>query len=276
MDGTSGGAMTEREVALVLRRAAEIDRPGPALPAVLDEAAVEQAALEAGISRAAVRQAVAELRAGVLSPAPTRRPGLLSPPVLVVGRLLTVPRAVAEARLHEFLQVEHFEALRRMGDRTCWVRSASLAARVHRLVDRGVQRRLVLREVRRVDLAVVDDGIGAGGEGEPTRTLVALEIDVRPWRQGHARLLGAGTAVGTGLAGVALALGGIDPLTLAATGAGGGIAAGGQAAGRAYYRSRVSAIEMAVEGVLDGLEHGHGSLPPGAHRDEPRDHRAGR
>src|SRR5262249_16119522 len=60
--------LTQDQVALVLRRAADLDRHlGQTAPEpTLDPAAVEQAAIEAGISRAAVRRALAELHSGLL------------------------------------------------------------------------------------------------------------------------------------------------------------------------------------------------------------------
>jgi hypothetical protein len=56
------------EAAAVFRRAAELDLRSSAAPGrALDLAALEQAGLEAGLSRDAIRQAVAEVKAGTLS-----------------------------------------------------------------------------------------------------------------------------------------------------------------------------------------------------------------
>ena len=58
--------LTEDEVALVFRRAAELEAQAPGERAHLDLATLEQIAVEAGLSPAAVRQAVDELRTGRL------------------------------------------------------------------------------------------------------------------------------------------------------------------------------------------------------------------
>ena len=71
-DTGRGARLTSDEVARVLHRAAELealdDATGPVV--AYDAAAVEEAAREVGLSPAAVRQAVAELRVGVLPTPP--------------------------------------------------------------------------------------------------------------------------------------------------------------------------------------------------------------
>lgn len=262
-----GGELSEEEVALVLRRATELDRPAPSLPGVVDAAALEEAAAEVGVPRSAVRQALAELRSGALTtapPSPAAR--LLGPPLVVVHRSLQARPAVVTSRLRDFLRGEHFEVRRTLGARTTWVPRASLGARVARSVDRSVRRRLVLREVQHVELGVFDDDRCGGSQ-------VTLAIDVRHLRQSQAVLVGGGVAAGGALAVVALALGGLDPLALLATAGGGGVATGGHAAGRALYRSGTSDLLARVEGVLDRIDGGGldgGSIDGGGPRGDRR------
>jgi DNA-binding transcriptional ArsR family regulator len=245
--------LTEEEVALVLRRAAELDHPPLPAGAALDDATLEEAAVDAGLSRAAVRQALAELRAGLLAPAhPDPGRGLLRPPVLAVRRALPGRRQEVAARLHQFLERELFELLRDRGERTTWAASGSLRARVQRRVDQHVQRRLILRDVSRVDVTVVDDP-GSGGD----RALALLEVDVRPWRRGEAALLGGGAAAGLTVAAGGLVLLGPDiPASMAAVASGGGLVAAGHTLGVRYYRANVGAIATSLEGVLDRIERG--------------------
>ncbi|MCA1693173.1 MAG: hypothetical protein LC733_13640 [Actinobacteria bacterium] len=74
------GDLNQEQIALVLRRAAELDRETACPPGTgLDEISLEHAAVEAGISPLSVRRALAELRAGVLDrpegTSATARPG---------------------------------------------------------------------------------------------------------------------------------------------------------------------------------------------------------
>lgn len=58
---TRDGGISDADVAALLRRAAELDVQLAERQAMLSPAQVEQVALEAGISQAAIRQAIAEL-----------------------------------------------------------------------------------------------------------------------------------------------------------------------------------------------------------------------
>ena len=91
-----GDRLDDEQIALVIRRASELDGQSPAGQPGLDLVLLEEAAVEAGLSRESVRRAVAELRAGALAldtGAPARRTAL-GPPSLTVSRC--VPGPVAE------------------------------------------------------------------------------------------------------------------------------------------------------------------------------------
>ncbi|MDQ3979568.1 MAG: hypothetical protein M3314_08460 [Actinomycetota bacterium] len=244
------GDLSQEEIALVLRRAAELDRDASCQPGTgLDAVALEQIALEAGITPQSVRRALAELRAGVLDQPPAPRRAWLGPPTLTVCRTLPGPAALVEQQLHRFLARELFELRRDLGERTVWVARRGLDARVRRTIDRGVQRRLILREVQHVELSVIAE---PGGEDE--RVLVRMEIDVRAMRRTQGKVSAAAAATGGGLAAIGAGLAGLDPVLLVTTAAGGGIAAAGYRVGSAFYRSRVEDIESGVAGLLDRLE----------------------
>jgi hypothetical protein len=243
------GELSQEQIALVLRRAAQLDLESCPPGTGLDVVALEQAAAEAGISTPSVRRALAELRAGLLERPPPPRRAWLGPPTLTVCRTLPGPAVTVQHELHRFLARELFELRRDFGPRTAWVARRGLDARVRRTLDRSVQRRLLLRDVQFVELSVVDEPGSEGG-----RVLVRLDIDVRAMRRTQGKVAGGGAALGGGIAALTAGLVGIDPVLLLSTAAGAGIAAGGHRAGSALYRNRVGEIESAVAGMLDRLE----------------------
>jgi len=68
LGGMDGEGLAEDEVALVLRRATQLDGASTPDPVKRTPQALEAAAVEVGLSRDAVRQALAEMRAGTLHP----------------------------------------------------------------------------------------------------------------------------------------------------------------------------------------------------------------
>jgi hypothetical protein len=176
------------EVAIVLRRAAELDAALPAgsggddldLVDGVDEESVLEAAEEAGFSQPAVSTALAELRAGSLEPATPV--GLIIDQRIVPGAAPIVDRVV-----ERLLDRERFCIRRRDGDRVVWVRgprSWSDALRLRRGPD--------LRPLDEVSVTV------AAVPGE-SRTLVRVESAHRA-DPGDAAVAGA-MGGGIGLAG---------------------------------------------------------------------------
>lgn len=251
--------LSQDEVALVLRRAAELDRDlGSSSEArCYNEAAVEQAALEAGLSQPAVRRALAEMRAGLLDASP-RRPyrRILGPATITVCRTVPGPVAEVERHLHRFLHEQLFQLRRDHGNRTTWVRRRGLEASARRVIDKAVQRRLVLSEANHVDVLVV--------EHDSDWVLVRLDVDVLSIRHAQGTLAGGAAAVGGGIAATSAAVVGLDPALLMATGVGLGLASAGHWAGRTIYRSRVGEIEAGLGGVLDRLERRDRGIARGA------------
>ena len=119
-----GSSLTQDQIALVLRRAAELDRDlgsiGPA--GGLSPEAVEEAAVEAGLSRVAVRRALAELQSGLLQTPARPARSLLGPPTFELSRAVPGPPERVERQLHAFLRDQLFEMRRDMGSRTTWIR----------------------------------------------------------------------------------------------------------------------------------------------------------
>ncbi|MFP5319955.1 MAG: hypothetical protein ACLGI2_16895 [Acidimicrobiia bacterium] len=246
--------LSQDQIALVLRRAAELDRElGAGCPSGLDDAAVEQAAVEAGISSPAVRRALAEWRAGVLAQAPGRsRHRILGPPTLTVCRTLPGPVSVVEDQLHRFLRAELFDLRRDMGARTTWVRRRSLEATARRAVDRAVNHRLVLRDVNHVDLSIV--------EQDDDWVLVRVDVDVLALRHAQGTVAGSATFVGSGATAFVAALNGLHPAVLVVGAAGAGVMGAGLWVGSSRYRKRAQELESGLGGVLDRIERGRTRL----------------
>jgi hypothetical protein len=195
--------LTSDEVALVLRRAAELDTADePAGGEGYDPAAIEDAAREVGLSPTAVRQAVAELRVGALVPTTAPGPGrrVARRPLGASSRLVTHQRLVASppdavhAAVDRFMRTQMFELRRRGGDRAVYRQRSDMVSHLRRRLDfAGAIKLDGLRSVDVVATPADDD-----------RTLVRLEADLVSSR---ANALAGGAAVGsavtitTGLAG---------------------------------------------------------------------------
>lgn len=250
---SEGERLDREQIALVLRRATELDGQLGPDPSGLDLSSLEEAAVEAGLTRESVRRAVAELKAGALAPG---RPGGatpagLGPAVLTVSRSMPGPAPVVDAILRRFLAKEQFRIRRDFGQASSWDRRRDVPARVRVSLDRGVSHRFVLRQVRHVEIAVVEEPGSAGG-----RVMVKLAVDVAPLRRSHRVAVAQGAGLGLTATAAAVGLAGIGmPEALVAlpaiTGSG---AAAGHLLGRSKFRSGVSDLETALEGFLDGVE----------------------
>ena len=230
--------ITSDQAAAVFRRAAELDlRRSAPKGRELDLAALEQAGLEAGLSRDAIRQAVAEVKAGTLEP---------KRQLVVVSRTLNIGESELEKAVAAFMRQQNCRLMRRLEDRVIWTPDRSFFGGVRRMTD--FSRKIVLREVGEVTTCVV------GIPGEPGRSHVRFEIDMARIRRGWNALPMALGAAGIAGASVAAAL---EPSALIAIVPGATAAVGGGFAGaRAGYRSSVRRNATAVERFLDLLERG--------------------
>ena len=242
--------LTDEQTALVLRRAAELDCETRVEVVGLDPATLEDVAVEAGLSRESVRRALAELRLGTLPAPPAGRRSsrsLFGPDTVTVHRGVAAPAPAVEALLREYLESQLFRVIRDIGGGSLWSPRDDLKASVQRTVDRTVQRRLVLGDVGRIQAAVT-------AERAEDRSVVHLEVNVREVRRASGRMVLAGSAVGAAAIGGSLLLAGLDPATVVALPVGAGAAYAGHRLGTSHYRLRVSEIETALQGALDGLD----------------------
>jgi hypothetical protein len=245
-----GERLDEDQIALVLRRATELDVQSHAGRAGLDLVLLEEAAVEAGLSRESVRRAVAELRAGTLpvhaSP-PARRAGL-GPTSMTVARCLPGPSREVDDILRRFLAKEQFHLRRDFGTNSIWTRRQDVGARVRIQYDKSIHRRLVLRDAERVEMAVVEE------PGDRGMVMVKVAVDVAPLRRAHRLTVGKGA--GLGLAGASagvLVFGMPEAIVVVPAATASGLALGHRI-GLHRYRSTVDDLRTALEGFLDGIE----------------------
>jgi hypothetical protein len=238
----SGERLTQEEVAVVLRRAAELD--AAATSAARDDALpvelVEAGAAEVGLDPASVRQAVAELRAGMLTDDPPRR---RTRPHLVAARIVAVEPAEAVRRTGVFLARQLLVKARDRDAVQVWRHREDVVARLLRTVDWRATYRLDVATEVIVRAVPATDG-----------TLVRLDAPVGRGASWARRLvtgcvLVAGTAVT-----IATAAAGDAGWALAAAGGTAVIGAGGYASARAGLRRSERKALDALEGMLDELE----------------------
>lgn len=242
-----GERLDDEQIALVLRRATELDGQSPADQPGLDLAVLEESAVEAGLSRESVRRAVAELRAGALvagdsTPARRRR---LGPETVTVSRCVPGPAPAVDDILRRFLAKEQFHVRRDFGTSSVWTRRQDVSARVKVQYDRSIHRRLMLNDAEQVELAVVEE------PGERGMVMVKLTVDVKGLRRAHRVALGKGAAAGAAVAaGVLLSS---VPELLAVAPAAAGVAIGHRV-GTNDVRTTVEELTTRLEGFLDGVE----------------------
>ncbi|HET7720141.1 MAG TPA: hypothetical protein VFK43_09260 [Acidimicrobiales bacterium] len=245
-----GDRLDDEQIALVIRRASELDGQSPAGQPGLDLALLEEAAVEAGLSRESVRRAVAELRAGALavdSGVPSRRTAL-GPASLTVSRCVPGPLGDVDGILRRFLAKEQFHLRRDFGTSSTWTRRQDVGARVRVHYDRSIHRRLLLRDAEQVELAVVEE------PGDRGMVMVKLTVDVKPLRRAHRVAVGKGASAGAAVAGVALVVLSMPVEAVAVPAALAGGVALGHRRGVRQYRDMVGDVETALEGFLDGVE----------------------
>lgn len=239
--------LSQAELAAVLRRATELDARGDLeLPeARLDPALVEAAAVEAGLSRAAVRQAMGEVLQGADTPQVYADKGLLPVSQLAVVREVPGASDELDARIGHFLRRQLFTQQRIFANGSRWAPRKGWTANIRRGTDPGG--RFVLKSVRSVEVTLTPTA--------EDRVVVRVVLDLSQLRTTHRSYLAGGAAGGVLVGGGAVAAFGVDPITLAAVPVAGGVVVGGHFLGRATARNEAEGIHTAVAGLLDRLEH---------------------
>lgn len=248
--GRAAEGLTRDQVAEVLRRAAELDADD-ATPSHLSElvspAVVEDAAVEAGLSRTAVRRALVELALSTQAPATVSAPEVVKGGrVVLVRRVPGTPEAVTE-RVDRFLRRQLFVRERIYDGGSWWAPDRSQNARMRR--DMDLKGRHALRPAASVDVRVVRDTTA-----DDDHVVVRFEVDVSGLKQRQRRALTRTTTVGLGVSGGLALIIGPEALLVGAPVAA-GVGARRQFRARDRARRDVSRIDVALNGLLDRIEH---------------------
>ena len=237
----------------VLGRAAELAVSSPEGLESLTEERVIEIGREVGIAESHLRQALAEERTRLVVP---EEPGIIAQ-YFGAGRASATrtvrgkPDAVLASLDRWMLNEECLQVKRRFPDRITWEARRDLVGNIKRGFNLG-GRGYALSKAAEVAATVVavDDA----------RSLVRLDADLEPPRRGTVAwstiTAGASTAGGVGLAAVALVAN--VPLAIGAA-VGGVIALSGIAGATAIakaHRKLVARAQLALDQVLDQLEHG--------------------
>ena len=242
-------ALDRAAVERVLARAGELQRQdgaGEEPSETLSEEQIVELGKEVGLSPAYLRQALAEERTRVAVP-PERGltaaivgPGLAGASRTVRG----TPAAILGALEPWMERQECLRVKRRFPDRLVWEPGGGVMQDVGRWLNlwgRGYH----LRRAAEVSATVV--------AVDEQRSLVRLDADLRHARSASigssAASLGAGTVVGA----AAIALGVMVPVAIVPALALGG---GGTWAARRNYHRSLTLVQLALEQILDRLEHG--------------------
>lgn len=236
----------------VLGRAAELQAGGGDTREVISEADLLEIGREVGLSPEHLRQALAEERTRVtLAPEHGVAARLAGPAQAVASRTVAGTPSSVLAALDAWMQREEcLQVKRRFGERLTWEPRQDLLGSIMRGVKLG-GRGYALARASEVGATVT--AIDA------SRVLVRLDADLTVARR--QRLAGGGALVGGGVAGgsafavaavVANATLLVLPLALIPVAVGAGI---GYAVARGH-RAQVARLHVALEQVLDRLEHG--------------------
>lgn len=233
----------------ILQRAAELQATERDLGEGLTEAELYSLGEEVGLSPGHLRQAIIEERT---RPAAVRPTGLgvwlAGPPLVSAERILPQGAKVVSEALHWWMdEGEVMQVKRRFPDVTVWEARRGAMAAIRRSLRTGHPRQLA--RVHEVSGTVTDLGDG--------RCHVRLTADVSKQRREHvagAIVLVTGGAV---VSAVAIGIGVAEWAALLATPVGGLL---GYGAARSQW-NEVRRAEVALEQVLDRLEHGEITVP---------------
>lgn len=223
--------------AAVFRRAAELERHGPA--GGLDERTVLEAGSEVGYSPEVMRRAIAEYRAGLLGDGGHT---LVGPHAARATRTLPCTPAVAAERMARVFVRRRYRRLRDTEGLQVWVPRRGVVDAVREAFDKAW-----IRGVQRIEARIV--GTGSGTELVLVAERAALRRGLLATRLGGAALGGGGAAAcaaAAALTGEPAALLGVPVLV----GAGGAAWIGSGTA----YRQRLEMVREALEGLLDEVE----------------------
>ena len=244
---------SRRQVELILRRTAELERKREDSMEAISTDDLEKVAAELGMSQEALRQALAESRAGMLTAEEaTFLDRFFGSGLVEARRFVPTDLARTRAAVERFLQEQGFQIKRHRGDITVWEPARDLWSWLRRTFRGGPYRlpRELDIEVRVAEMP-----------GGPHPVLVQLKVDAHRLRGTSVGGSVAAVVLGTGIAiagSVLLPL----PTELALWAAGAGAGTIGVVGARSSYRKERERLEIALERFLDFLEHEPPQLAP--------------
>ena len=242
----------------VLARAAELQMRNADPGEALTEAQLLELGKEVGLTPEYLRQAIAEERTRIAVPgAEGDARSFFGPSVATASRVVRGTQASVLAQIDDWMQREEcLQVRRRYTDRMTWEARRDLVGNIRRGFNLG-GRGYVLSRAAEVGATVVAI--------DETKVLVRVDADLGPARQrsvGLAGTLAGGSIVASGgVVALAAATGGsvlIAGIIAAVWAASGG--AGFVATARSQRRA-VQRAQLALEQVLDRLEHGDARKP---------------
>jgi len=228
--------LTTDEVAMVLRRAAELEaETGDADPTeAVSASVVLEAAEEVGLSPVAVRQALAELRTGAL-------PTVGTPSSITESRVVAASPDQVFAEADRYLRRRGYVQRRRQGQWALYRPGRDLLRQLQRIIDVDGARQLTGASAVVVTVSAMPDG----------GTLARLEATLDAGRRGIASTAAAyGTLAVTGT--VAVATGNPAPLLVGAP-LGAAVGTAGWTRRRRWRHRRTEEIHETLAALLDRL-----------------------
>jgi hypothetical protein len=242
----------------VLGRAAELQAGGADAPDAITEEQLIEIGKEVGLSPEHLRQALAEERTRVvLAPEAGVAARMAGPGRASAARVVSGSVAATLTALDTWMQREEcLQVKRRYGDRLTWEPRRDLLSSAQRAFNLGGRGYALSRATElAATVSAVDD----------RRVLVRLDADVSDSRRQRLAAGGLTTAGGVAAGGslaamavVAHAAVVVLPLAILPLAAGAGV---GYAIARSH-RNVVARLQVALEQILDRLEHGELRRPP--------------
>lgn len=242
----------------VILRAAQLQAGSRELEEGLTEDDLLKLGAEVGIPAPYLRQALMEERMRAEQPAETGVAAWLAGPRFVAADR-TIPGTMEGVRTtleHWMGDGELLQVKRRFADQTTWEPRRGTVASLKRSFKMGGRDYILARAQ---EIAGQVSALDAG------RVYVRLVADVGNSRRDQLGGAGVVAATGAGAAGILLLLGFTAPLAVLAVPLAGAAAFG---AARAHRRES-DRVQIALEQVLDRLEHGEITVPPKGRRTGP-------
>ena len=250
----SGATLQRDALERVLARAAELQASGSSVHDTMTEAELVALGEEVGLSPEHMRQALAEERTRMVSTRvdPGSVAGWFGPGTTSAQRVIRGTPSAVLAALDQWMQREEcMVERRRFGDRLTWEPRRDFLGSIRRGFNVGGRGYALSRanEVAATVIAVDD-----------SRVLVRIDADVGDSRRNHT--IGGAVAAGTGVLGaggvmaVALAVPEASiPLASVVAAIWGGAGLGVTSIVARAQRTAVAKVQLALEQVLDRLEH---------------------